>query len=335
MKSVVITSKDSPISIADFPAPIPGSGEVLISMQASALNHRDVWIGKGMYAKIQYPVIPGSDGSGIVIASQSKHAPVGTRVIINPNINWGENPEIQSSNYSILGMPSQGTMAELISVPADRVHPIPDHLTFEQAAALPLAGLTAYRAVFTKGMIGSGHNVLITGIGGGVALMALQFALASGATVYCTSGKQEKLDKAIALGASGGALYNQEDWSKQLQVLVPSGFDCIIDSAGGSQWNELTGLIKVGGRLVFYGATNGNVPSLSLQRLFWKQITICGSTMGNDAEFEMMLHFCKHHGIIPVIDSIFILNDAASAFEHMDSGQQFGKIVLHHGQSNS
>ena len=105
MKSVVITSKDSPISIADFPAPIPGSGEVLISMQASALNHRDIWIGKGMYAKIQYPVIPGSDGSGIVIASQSKHAPVGTRVIINPNINWGENPEIQSSDYSILGMP--------------------------------------------------------------------------------------------------------------------------------------------------------------------------------------------------------------------------------------
>ena len=184
-------------------------------------------------------------------------------------------------------------------------------------------------------MIGSGHNVLITGIGGGVALMALQFALASGATVYCTSGKQEKLDKAIALGASGGALYNQEDWSKQLKVLVPSGFDCIIDSAGGSQWNELTGLMKAGGRLIFYGATNGNVPNLSLQKLFWKQITICGSTMGSDAEFEMMLHFCKHHGIIPVIDSIFTLNDAPSAFEYMDSGQQFGKIVLNHGQSAS
>ena len=335
MKSVVITSKDSPISIADSPAPIPGSGEVLISMQASALNHRDVWISKGMYAKIQYPVIPGSDGSGIVIASQSKHAPIGSRVIINPNINWGENADIQSSQYSILGMPSQGTMAELLSVPADRVHQIPDHLTFEQAAALPLAGLTAYRAVCTKGMIGSGHTILITGIGGGVALMAMQFALAAGATVYCTSGTQQKLDKACALGAVGGALYHQEDWSKQLQSLVPNGFDCIIDSAGGPHWNELTGLLKPGGRLVFYGATNGNVPNLSLQRLFWKQITICGSTMGSDAEFEMMLHFCKHHGIIPIIDSIYSLDDACSAFAQMDSGLQFGKIVLHHGQSGT
>jgi NADPH:quinone reductase-like Zn-dependent oxidoreductase len=332
MKSVVISAKDSAISTIDIPAPIPGPNDVLISLQASALNHRDVWIGKGMYAKIQYPVIPGSDGSGIVLASQSKTVPVGTRVIINPNIAWGDNLEVQSSDYSILGMPSQGTMSELISVPADRVHPIPDHLTFEQAAALPLAGLTAYRAVFTKGLIGSGHNVLITGIGGGVALMALQFAMAAGANVYCTSGKQEKLDKAIALGASGGALYNQEEWPKQLQTIVPSGFDCIIDSAGGSHWNELTGLLKVGGRLVFYGATNGNVPNLSLQRLFWKQITICGSTMGSDAEFEMMLHFCKHHGIIPVIDSIFSIDEASTAFELMETGQQFGKIVLHHGK---
>jgi NADPH:quinone reductase-like Zn-dependent oxidoreductase len=333
MKSVVISGKDAPITLADIQAPIPGPNEVLISIQASALNHRDVWIGKGMYANIQYPVIPGSDGSGIVIASQSKHAPIGSRVLINPNINWGDNPDFQSSNYSILGMPTQGTMSELISVPADRVHSIPEHLTFEQAAALPLAGLTAYRAVFTKGMIASGHTVLITGIGGGVALMAMQFALAAGAQVYCTSGKQEKLDKAIALGASGGALYNQEDWSKQLKSIAPNGFDCIIDSAGGSHWNELTGLLKMGGRLVFYGATNGNVPNISLQRLFWKQITICGSTMGSDAEFEMMLHFCKHHGIIPVIDSIFSLDDAPKAFEYMESGKQFGKIVLHHAQA--
>jgi zinc-binding alcohol dehydrogenase/oxidoreductase len=333
MKSVSITSKESAISIVDVPAPISSQDEVLISIQASALNHRDVWISKGMYAKIQYPVIPGSDGSGIIIASHSKHAPIGSRVMINPNINWGDHAEIQSSQYSILGMPSQGTMAELISVPADRVHPIPNHLTFEQAAALPLAGLTAYRAVFTKGMIGSGHTVLITGIGGGVALMAMQFALAAGATVYCTSGTEEKIHKAIALGASGGVLYHLEDWSKQLHSMNPKGFDCIIDSAGGMQWNELTGLLKPGGRLVFYGATNGNVPNLSLQRLFWKQITICGSTMGSDAEFEMMLHFCKHHGIIPIIDSIYSLDDASSAFAHMNSGMQFGKIVLHHGQS--
>ncbi|MBM4173720.1 MAG: alcohol dehydrogenase, partial [Ignavibacteria bacterium] len=176
MKAVLLNSKESAIIVDEIPAPIHGIDEVLIALQASALNHRDVWISKGLYAKIHYPVIPGSDGAGIVISSSTKQTPVGSRVLINPNINWGENSSIQSSRYEILGMPSQGTMAEMISVPAHRVHPIPEHLTFEQAAALPLAGLTAYRAVFTKGLIQSGNTVLITGIGGGVALMAMQFA---------------------------------------------------------------------------------------------------------------------------------------------------------------
>lgn len=335
MKAVVFTAKDAPIITEDIPAPQPSDHDVLISVQASALNHRDLWISKGQYAKISYPVIPGSDGAGIVISSGTKHTPVGSRVLINPNIDWGVLPAIQSPSYSILGMPSQGTMAEMISVPAHRVHRIPDHLSFEQAAALPLAGLTAYRAVFTKGLIQSGQTVLITGIGGGVALMAMQFALASGAKVYCTSGQQSKIDKAIALGASGGALYTDEEWAKSLQIQHPDGFDCVIDSAGGPQWNQLTGLIKTGGRLVFYGATLGNVPELSLQRLFWKQITICGSTMGSDAEFEMMLHFCAYHGIIPIIDSIYSIDDASNAFSHMEKGGQFGKIVLHHEQKAS
>jgi len=332
MKAVLLASKDSPIIVDEIRPPSHGHDEVLIAVQASALNHRDVWISKGMYAKIQYPVIPGSDGAGIVISSASKHFPVGSRVLINPNINWGENAAIQSSRYEILGMPSQGTMAEMISVPAHRVHPIPAHLTFEQAAALPLAGLTAYRAIFTKGLIQSGNTVLITGIGGGVALMAMQFALAAGAKVYVTSGTQAKIDKAIELGASGGALYTDPNWAKNVLGEIPNGIDCIIDSAGGPQWSALTSLISTGGRLVFYGATLGNVPDLSLQRLFWKQITICGSTMGSDAEFEMMLHFCEHHRIVPVIDSMFSLDDAKLAFEHMEKGQQFGKIVLHHGQ---
>ena len=332
MKAVILTSKDSSITVDDIPAPHSNVDEILIAVQASALNHRDVWISKGLYANIQYPVIPGSDGAGIVIASSSKHAPIGSRVLLNPNINWGDHASIQSSNYEILGMPSQGTMAEMISVPAHRVHPIPEHLTFEQASALPLAGLTAYRAVFTKGFIQSGQSILITGIGGGVALMAMQFAIAAGAEVYCTSGSETKIHKAIELGAKGGALYSEEGWEKQLQSQVPKGFDCIIDSAGGAQWNQLTGLLKAGGRLVFYGATQGNIPNLAIHRLFWKQITICGSTMGSDSEFEMMLHFCDHHRIIPCIDSIHSIDDAAIAFSHMDKGQQFGKIVLHHGQ---
>jgi len=166
-------------------------------------------------------------------------------------------------------------------------------------------------------------------------LMAMQFALAAGAKVYVTSGSQTKIDKAMQLGASGGALYTVANWAKKLIGEIPNGFDCIIDSAGGPEWSNLTSLITMGGRLVFYGATLGNVPDLSLQRLFWKQITICGSTMGNDAEFEMMLHFCEHHRIVPIIDSMFSIDEAELAFAHLDKGQQFGKIILHHGQKGS
>lgn len=330
MKAVLFTEKDAPISVQDVPLSKPSADDVLIALSSSSLNHRDLWISKGQYAKISYPVIPGSDGSGTIAESSSSQFPIGMNVLINPNINWGENKAVQSSKYSILGMPSQGTMAEFIYIPSDRIHCIPSHLSMEQAAALPLAGITAFRAVKMKGAIQKGDTVLITGIGGGVALMALQFAIALGAQVYVSSSDPVKIEKAKKLGAIDGVLYSQPNWHNTLMQLCPNGFDCIIDSAGGEHWNTLTHIAKPGGKIVFYGATKGSVPEFILQRVFWKQLTICGSTMGSDAEFEYMLDFIKQNQIIPVIDSIFSLDNAADAFAHMESGNQFGKIVLQH-----
>ena len=330
MKSVLFTEKNAPIIVGEIAEPICKHDEVVIAIKASALNHRDLWISKGMYAKIAYPVTPGSDGCGIIIQSNSSQFPIGKRIVINPNVNWGDNQEFQSKEYTVLGMPTQGTMAQMIAVPEHRIHAAPEHLTDIQAAGLPLAGLTAFRAVCTKGDIKPGQNILITGIGGGVALTAMQFAIAIGANVYCTSGSQEKLNKAIALGAKNGVLYNQPNWHKTLMSMCEDGFDCVIDSAGGDQWNELAQILKPSGKLVFYGATLGDVHQFNLQRLFWKQITICGTTMGSDDEFSAMLAFVEHHKIVPIIDSVFTFDAAPEAFEYMHHGKQFGKIVLNH-----
>ncbi|MEM1324124.1 MAG: zinc-binding dehydrogenase, partial [Bacteroidota bacterium] len=286
--------------------------------QAAALNHRDVWIQKGMYPGISYPAVLGSDGVG-------QHE--GQSYIINPNNNWGGDERVQHKHYHILGLPSQGTFAEAVLVDADRLHPKPPHLSDEEAAALPLAGLTAYRALFSRGQLQAGERVLISGVGGGVALFACQFAIAAGADVWVTSGSEEKITRAVALGAKGGANYKTEDWPAQLKEQA-RGFDVIIDSAGGAGFGELVKLCRPAGRIAFYGGTRGKFPPLSPQLLFWKQVSILGTTMGSDQDFKQMVDFVTQHKITPVVDSVFELSEGQKAFERMDQGLQFGKIVL-------
>jgi NADPH:quinone reductase-like Zn-dependent oxidoreductase len=203
----------------------------------------------------------------------------------------------------------------------------PPHLSFEEAAALPLAGVTAYRAVATRAQLQPGEKILITGIGGGVALFALQYAVALGAKVFVSSGSPDKIDRAVALGASGGANYRNADWGQQLQELAES-FDVIIDGAAGDGMDELLNLATPGGRVVFYGATRGNPSSLTARRIFWKQLNILGSTMGNPQDFQAMVAFVGHYGIRPVVDKVFAFDDGEAAFRHMDEAQQFGKIVI-------
>ena len=315
------------IEIKTVERPVLQKGQALVRMKAAALNHRDQWCREGKYPNIVYGTVLGSDGAGIVeaVEGEAYQAHIGREVIINPNINWGSNPRVQSSQYEILGMPASGTFAEYIGVDIDRLHDKPKHLSYSAAAALPLGGLTAYRAVFKQGEINSEKTILITGIGGGVAQFAFLFSLGTGAKVYVTSSKDDQLAKAKALGAAGSFNYTKEKWvEKAAQV----GFDVIVDSAGGDHLNKLIKLINPGGCIVFYGATTGIPSSLNLHRIFWNQISLQGTTMGNDEEFGSMIKFVGDHKIIPMIDSVRPFQNILEAFEIMKSNSQSGKLVV-------
>jgi NADPH:quinone reductase-like Zn-dependent oxidoreductase len=314
----------------DVPKPVPREGEALVRVRAAALNRRDEWIRRGEYARIQPDCILGSDACGVVeaVGAEQDEEWLGKEVVINPSLDWGENPRVQGKSYHILGMPTNGVFAEYCVVPTNRLYDKPAHLSAVHAAALPLAGLTAYRAARTHGEIAQGQNVLITGIGGGVALFAAQFAVALGARVFCTSGSEEKIRRAKeTVGVAGGALYTADDWSAQL-AREAGEFDCIIDGAVGDEANALLGLLKMGGRYVFYGATRGRPAALNAQMIFWKQLRLQGSTMGNDAEFADMLCFVSDNRLQPVVDSVRPFERITEAFDDLARHAQFGKTVV-------
>lgn len=319
MKALVLVGKDVPLELQEVNEPQPQANESIVTLKAAALNHRDVWITKGLYAGIKFPTILGSDGAGLTADNQA--------VIINPGINWGDDERFQSNNYEILGLPRNGTFAQKIVVPSQQLVVKPKHLNFEEAAALPLAGLTAWRALFTKCQARAGERVLISGIGGGVALFALQFAVAVGCEVWVTSSSAAKIAEAVALGAKGGALYTAEGWAKDFGKKT-GGFDVIIDSAAGSGFADLVKLCKAGARICFYGGTRGAISGVSPQIVFYKQIAIFGSTMGSDKEFSDMINFVSAKKIKPIIDSVYTLAQGNQACQKMDEGKQFGKIVL-------
>ncbi len=329
MIALLLVDDDERIRLSQVNHPQPASGQALVKLKAAALNHRDEWCRQGKYPGLQFDTILGSDGAGVVekVSEPLDQSWVGKEVVINPNNNWGDDPAAQSLDYNILGLPKNGTFAEYIAVDLDRLHAKPDHLDFNAAAACPLAGLTAYRAVFTQGNVTAGQTVLITGIGGGVAQFCFQFALTAGAKVFVSSGSQQKLDRASSMGASAGFDYRQNDWIKQAAAQT-GGFDLVIDSSGGDQFGQLPNLIKAGGRLVFFGATAGGPGRLDLFKVFWKQLTIQGTTMGTDQEFEKMLSFISENRIFPVVDSVRPLVEIISAFDQLRDSQQFGKLVV-------
>ncbi|HEY8932627.1 MAG TPA: zinc-binding dehydrogenase, partial [Rariglobus sp.] len=250
-------------------------------------------------------------------------------VIINPSFNWGARAAAQADEFTILGLPRDGTLTEAITVPAVQLAAKPAHLSWSEAAALPLAGLTAYRALFSRASLKPGEKVLISGIGGGVALFALQFAVAHDAQVYVTSGSDEKINRAIILGAAGGFNYTHPGWAKTAaHGHAGHLFDLIVDSAGGEGFESLIDLAAPGGRVVFYGATRGNPPVLPMRKVFWRQLSLLGTTMGNETDWAAMVDFVAKHGIKPVISDTFSLAQAREAFELMERGGQFGKIVV-------
>jgi len=329
MKAIVLEAADQPLILKEVPKPVLGEGEVLVKIKAAALNRRDYWITIGKYAGIKYPTILGSDGAGIVdeaFDDADKHW-IGKEAIINPGYGWGDDPNYQSDDFKILGLPADGTFAEYVKVQSGQLHPKPAHLTWEQAAAVPLAALTAYRALFTKGRIKKGNTVLITGVGAGTGTIALQLALAAGCRVFVTSGSGEKIERARHLGASAGVNYKAQDWAEQL-LQLSGGFDVIIDSALGDGFAKLPDLCKPGARIVIFGGTAGNVPELNGRKLFWRQLQIIGTMMGSPGDFKAMLEHLNAYQLVPVIDEVYPLSEANKAVQKMGNSSQFGKIVL-------
>ena len=330
MKSIVLNNElDAKIQFIDSPLPSANQEEVVVKIKAAALNHRDEWSRKGLYPNLKNGVILGSDGAGVVesVGADPHSYWIGKEVIINPAINWGTSQLAQSKDFEILGMPRNGTLAEYVSVPADRLHEKPAHLSWAEAGALPLAGLTAYRALVYQGQVKAGDKVLVTGIGGGVAQFAAQFALALGAEVYVSSSSDAKSAKALEMGISGVFNYKLETWTQEA-LEKTGGFDLIIDGAAGDTLNNLIAVAKPGGKIVFYGATMGNPSKLEARKIFWNQLKIMGSTMGSDQDFKEMLELVSAKKVRPVIDQVFPLHHAVEAFDRMKAGAQFGKIVL-------
>ncbi|WP_462250068.1 zinc-binding dehydrogenase [Ekhidna sp.] len=324
MRAITITQESEPIQLIDLEKPEISKDECLVKLSASALNRRDQWIREGMYPGIEFGTVLGSDGCGVVEEGPDEW--VGKEVIVNPNVDWGDDAEVQSSAYSVLGMPTNGTLAEYIKVPSHRLHEKPAHLSAEEAAALPLAGLTAFRATVKKGASNTGKKVLVTGAGGGVSQFAIAFANASGAEVYVTSGSEDKIEKVKNLGVIDGFNYRDEKWFKGASKV--GGFDTIVDSAGGNQLNNYLKIIKPGGRIVMYGSTTGHPEKVDVFRLFWSQAHIMGSTMGSDDEFTEMLEWVDKHNIKPTVDKVYNAEDYIGAFNRFKEPDSFGKIVI-------
>jgi NADPH:quinone reductase-like Zn-dependent oxidoreductase len=329
MKAVVLNEKNGFLVIQEVDKPILNDGEGLVKIKAAAFNRRDYWIQIGQYAGLKYPIILGSDGSGIVeeVFFNGDQSWLGQEVVINPSINWGHNEAFQSKEFSILGLPQDGTFAQYVKVKVENLYHKPKHLSFEQAAAFPLAGLTAFRALFSRANLKPGEKLLIVGAGGGVSSFALLMAKLIKAEVYVTSSSKDKIEKAKSLGASGGVNYYDGNWAEQLQELA-GGFDVIIDSALGEGFAHHLDLSNPGGRIVFYGGTAGNIPELNGRKIFWKQLSILGTTMGSPKDFDNLINFINEHQLQPIVDSVHSFEDSENVIRMMDNSEQFGKIVL-------
>jgi len=331
MRAVVLHALGDPdnLKIEQRPDLRPGPGEAVVGLRAAALNHRDVWIRRGQYAGIKLPIVLGSDGAGQVVEIGEGVDPgwKGRDVIIDPSLNWGPDERAQGSSFNILGLPADGTYAEQVLIPAANLHRKPAHLSWEEAAAMPLASVTAYRALVTRARVQAGEVVVVTGIGGGVAMCALVIATHLRARVYVTSGSDAKLAAAVTHGAHGGVNHRKDDWTKTLIALIGSRPDVVVDGAGGETFNKSLDVLKPGGRLVSYGSTTGAAQSVEIRRIFWKQLNVLGCTMGPPGDFAAMVKLYDG-GLRPVIDKVFPLEQVSDAHIRMEAGDQCGKIVL-------
>lgn len=325
MKAIRIHEDGGPevLRYEDVPDPSPGPGEVLIELRAASLNHLDVWLRKGL-PSVPKPRILGADGAGVVAELGEGVAGFepGQRVVINPGLERGD-------AITVVGEHMDGTHAELIAVPASNVYPLPEELGFEEAAAFPLVFETAYRMLVTKARLEPEEWVLVWGIGGGVATAALALAKALGAHVIATSSSDEKLARARELGAE--AVVNHADGDVAGEVKRATGgrgVDVVVEHVGEATWKTSLSVAAHAGRIAVCGATSGPNPPAGLNRIWWKHLSILGSTMATRDDFAGLLELMSSKEIHPIVDRTFALSEAAEAHRYLEEGRQLGKLVL-------
>ena len=316
MKAIRIHEDGGPevLRYEDAPDPSPGPGEVLIQLRAASLNHLDLWVRQGL-PSVPKPRILGADGAGVLES--------GERVVINPGLDHGD------GRITVVGEHMDGTHAELVAVPEENVYPIPEGLSFEEAAAFPLVFETAYRMLVTKASLQPGEWVLIWGIGSGVATASLQIAKALGARAIVTSSSDEKLDRARELGADAGVNHATSDVVEAVKEATGGrGADLVVEHVGEATWQRSLQAAGAGGRITVCGATSGPNPPAALHRIWWKQLTIFGSTMGTKEDFEGAYELVASGRAKPVVDRVFPLAEARAAHEYLEAGEQLGKVIL-------
>jgi zinc-binding alcohol dehydrogenase/oxidoreductase len=331
MKALVLEKADGPASAALQEAPVrePQAGEVRVAIKAASLNHRELWISRGMYPGMKLPCILGADGAGVIdaVGAGVSSSEIGREVVLYPALNWGNDRRFPSAAFGLLGMPGPGTIAESLCVPAASALAKPAHLSFEEAAAFPTAGVTAWRALVGKGQVAGGDKVLVTGIGGGVATFALKFALAHGAEVFVTSSSPASIAKAVELGAKAGFNYKEEGWRKALGQ-ASGGVDIVIDGAPAGAYAGYARSLRMGARVVIYGSTGGAQFQVTAPDVFLRHASILGTAMGDLEDFRAMLGFVAEKRLRPAIDRSFRLAEAPAALLYLEQGHQFGKVTI-------
>jgi zinc-binding alcohol dehydrogenase/oxidoreductase len=307
----------------EFPDPPARPGWVTVALRASALNWHDVLVRQGRYSS-PLPHIIGADGAGV-------RTDTGEEVVILPSLNWGDRDDAPGNCWEILGDRTPGTYAELVSVPADCLAPKPRGLNWAEAAALPLTGVTTYRALFVRGRLRAGESMLVIGAGGGIATMAIALAVAAGASITVTSSSAHTIERAVSAGASGGVLHSEPGWPERARTMSPNnaGFDLILDPVG--RWSESVRALRPGGRLVVLGANAAQTAEIDIRSFYFGQFDLLGTTMGSSRDFAGLLKMIDRYPVrAPVIDREFPLDRAAEAHEHLERGRTFGKCVLRH-----
>jgi NADPH:quinone reductase-like Zn-dependent oxidoreductase len=323
--------KPEDLTVTETPQPQPGPGEVLVRLHAVALNRRDLAVLQGARTPAGNSFVLGSDGAGEVAAVGADVTDMaeGDAVLVYPAMRWGNRQDAPGPGFDVLGGVDNGTFAPYVVLPAENVRRKPEHLSWEEAAALPLAGLTAYRALLSRAALQPGETVLIHGIGGGVALAALQITIAKGGVPIVTSSSDAKLSRARELGAAVTINYRTTGWLAAVREATEgAGVDVVLESVGEATFAGSITAVKPGGRIVTFSTTTGGTPTVNIRELFWKQASILGTTMGSPLDMSGVLELYRAHSLHPVIDRTYPLEQAAQAYMRLAEAEQFGKIVL-------